>query len=111
MRVTYYALRDGIKVGDSVRNAGDLIPEASAWPYLSGYVADGKIAPVLVVTLPQEVQDMLTAWEKGDEPDDAKQVPEGDGEGNPVSEDEPQGTAKPGPDAKPQKTPEGKARR
>ena len=55
MRVVYYALRS-LQVGDSVREPGDLIPEAAEWTYLSGYVADGKIPPVLVATLPEEVQ-------------------------------------------------------
>ena len=63
MRVTYYALRD-IRVGDEVRQCGDLVPEAGMWPYLSGYITDGKIAPVLVATLPEEQQVMLLEWEE-----------------------------------------------
>lgn len=62
MRVVYYALRD-VKVGDEVRHAGDLVPEAGDWPFISGYVADGKMAPVLVATLPEEVQITLLEWE------------------------------------------------
>lgn len=63
MRVTYYALRD-VRVGDEVRQAGDLVPEAQTWPYLSGYIQDGHIAPVLVATLPEEQQVMLLEWEE-----------------------------------------------
>lgn len=63
MRVTYYALRN-IQVGDEVRQQGDLVPEAMTWPYLNGYIADGKIAPVLVATLPEEQQLMLLDWEE-----------------------------------------------
>lgn len=63
MRVTYYALRD-LRVGDEVRQCGDLVPEACTWPYLSGYITDGKIAPVLVATLPEEQQIMLLEWEE-----------------------------------------------
>ena len=63
MRITYYALRD-VRVGDGVRQAGDLVPEAQMWPYLSGYIQDGKIAPVLVATLPEEQQEMLLEWEE-----------------------------------------------
>lgn len=63
MRVTYYALRD-IRVGDEVRQCGDLVPEAVTWPYLSGYISDSKIAPVLVATLPEEQQVMLLEWEE-----------------------------------------------
>jgi hypothetical protein len=63
MRITYYALGD-IRVGDEVRQAGDLVPEAQMWPYLSGYISEGKIAPVLVATLPEEQQVMLLEWEE-----------------------------------------------
>lgn len=63
MRITYYALRP-VQVGDELREPGDLIPEAAEWPFLSGYVADGKVAPVLVVTLPEDVQMMLLEWEE-----------------------------------------------
>lgn len=63
MRITYYALRP-IQVGDEMRQAGDLVPEAQDWPYLSGYVAEAKIAPVLVATLPEAQQEMLLAWEE-----------------------------------------------
>ena len=62
MRVTYYALRP-LQVGDEIRQPGDLIPEAADWAYLSGYVADGKVAPVLVATLPEAVQETLLEWE------------------------------------------------
>jgi hypothetical protein len=62
MRVVYYALRP-MQVGDEIRQPGDLIPEANDWPYLSGYVSDGKIAPVLVATLPEDVQTTLLEWE------------------------------------------------
>lgn len=62
MRITYFALRPMV-VGDDLRDAGDLVPEAVNWPYLTGYVADGKIAPVLVATLPEETQQMLLDWE------------------------------------------------
>ena len=62
MRVTYYALRT-LQVGEDVRVPGDLIPEANVWPYLSGYVDEGKIAPVLVATLPEDAQLMLLEWE------------------------------------------------
>lgn len=63
MRITYYALRD-IRVGDEIRQPGDLVPEAMFWPYLSGYVQDNQIAPVLVATLPEEQQIMLLEWEE-----------------------------------------------
>lgn len=63
MRITYYALRP-IQVGGDIREPGDLVPEAASWQYLSGYLADGKIAPVLVATLPEEQQVMLLEWEE-----------------------------------------------
>lgn len=62
MRVTYYALRE-IKVGDTVRQPGELVPEAAEWPFLSGYVHEGQLAPVLVATLPQKYQEVLAQWE------------------------------------------------
>jgi hypothetical protein len=63
MRVTYVALRD-IQVGDDIRARGDLVPEAQDWNYLSGYITDGKLFPVLVATLPEEQQEMLLDWEE-----------------------------------------------
>lgn len=63
MRITYFALKP-IQVGDETRVPGDLIPEAGSWPYVQGYVADGKIAPVLVATLPEESQMALLEWEE-----------------------------------------------
>ena len=63
MRICYYALKP-IQVGDEVREIGDLIPEALTWPYLSGYITEGKIAPVLIATLPEEQQMMLLEWEE-----------------------------------------------
>lgn len=63
MQVTYFALKP-LQVGDEVRQAGDLVPEAQFWPYLSGYVENGQIAAVLVATLPEEAQVMLLDWEE-----------------------------------------------
>jgi hypothetical protein len=63
MRITYYALRP-LLVGEETRVPGDLVPEAQDWPYLSGYVSDCKLAPVLVATLPEEQQVMLLEWEE-----------------------------------------------
>lgn len=63
MRVTYYALKP-LRVGTEVREPGDLVPEASEWNFLSGYISDGKIAPVLVASLPEETQMMLLEWEE-----------------------------------------------
>ena len=51
-------------VGDEVRQPGDLIPEAQDWPYVAGLIQDGKIAPVLVATLPEDTQVMLLDWEE-----------------------------------------------
>lgn len=68
MRVTYYALTS-MMVGNDIREAGDLVPEARDWPYLTGYVADGKIAPVLVATLPEDVQMVLMEWEESQNPE------------------------------------------
>lgn len=62
MRITYYALRD-VPVGNDIRVAGDLVPEAAQWPFLPGYIRDGIVAPVLVATLPAEVQAVLSEWE------------------------------------------------
>lgn len=62
MRVTYYALKP-LQVGSDLRQPGDLVPEANNWPYLSGYVDEGRIASVLVATLPEDAQMMLLEWE------------------------------------------------
>jgi len=72
MRISYYALKP-LQVGDDLRQPGDLIPEAAGWPFVEGYVADGKIAPVLVATLPEEAQAVLLEWET-DQNDEMEKV-------------------------------------
>lgn len=62
MRITYYALKP-IDVHGDLREPGDLLPEVADWPFLNAYVNDGKVAPVLVATLPEEQQVMLLEWE------------------------------------------------
>ena len=69
MRITYYAVRP-LTVGDEIRQPGDLVPEAAEFAALSGYMADGKIAPVLVATLPVDTQKMLLEWEKEQHPEE-----------------------------------------
>lgn len=73
MKVTYFALAH-LKVGDGTRAPGDLVPEASGWPYIGGYVRDGKVAPVLVSTLSQEDQDALAKYEADQEERQAKRL-------------------------------------
>lgn len=75
MRITYFALKT-VTVGEDQREAGDLVPEARDWPYLSAYVQDGTLAPVLVATLPDEQQMMLLDWEA--EQESAAKAAEGD---------------------------------
>lgn len=62
MRITYFALKP-LLVGEDTRTPGDLVPEAAEWPFLSGYIQDGALAPVLVATLPEEQQMTLLEWE------------------------------------------------
>lgn len=100
MRVTYYALRQ-VKVGDDVREAGDLVPEAAKWAALSGYVQDGWLAPVLVATLPEDVQKVLLDWEA------AQQQP-ATGDNDPGEDDS--GDEVPAPDDKAQTAPARKGR-
>lgn len=40
---TYRVLKDGLRVGDSVRPVGSLIPEASDWPNTDVYERNGYI--------------------------------------------------------------------
>lgn len=61
MDICYYALR----AFDEYR-PGDLIPNAANWPFVQGYVSEGKIAPVLVCTLPDDLQDALEEWESSE---------------------------------------------
>lgn len=63
MRITYYATKP-VQVGDEVRQPGDLVPEANEWAYVEGYIRDGRIAPVLVATLPKRAQEELARWEE-----------------------------------------------
>jgi len=85
MRVTYYALRQ-VQVRDETRQAGDLVPEAAAWPALPGYVQDGWLAPVLVATLPEAVQKVLLAWEMSEQPGDPGEDDSGDDTEAPAEE-------------------------
>lgn len=64
MKIAYFAL---VSFDDYV--PGDIVPGASAWPYISAYASEGKVAPVLVATLPKGLQDKLKAWEKEHDPD------------------------------------------
>lgn len=100
MRITYYALRS-LQVGDSIRQPGDLVPEAAGWAYLSGYVQDGKLAPVLVVTLPQDVQDMLLEWEMEQEEAATADAPADETQNEPLDEAPKDEPAKPADKAKP----------
>jgi hypothetical protein len=63
VRIAYYALRP-VQVGDEVRQPGDLVPEAREWKFVDAYIREGKIAPVLVATLPRKVQEELQRWEE-----------------------------------------------
>lgn len=63
MKVTYFALVPQ-QIGDEWREPGDLVPEAQGWRHRDLYIKDGKIAPVLVATLPKQMQDKLQAWDK-----------------------------------------------
>lgn len=42
---TYRATRDGLKVGDTVRNFHDLIPEAADWSNLAVWIREGHVEP------------------------------------------------------------------
>lgn len=59
MNVTYFAL-----VSFDDYSVGDIIPGAAQWPYIQFYVTDGKVAPVLVSTLPSDAQEAVRAYEK-----------------------------------------------
>lgn len=80
MRVTYYALKE-IKVGNDTRRPGDLVPEARDWPYLAANVREGVLAPVLVATLPVEVQEVLVQWE-ADQASPVTQLPKREDRGD-----------------------------
>ena len=69
--VTYFALKP-LLVGDGDRSVGDLVPEARDWPALAGHISDGKLAPVLVATLPKAARDFLAEWTE--EQDMIKQI-------------------------------------
>jgi hypothetical protein len=74
-KITYFTL-ERIQVGEDWREPGDLLPEAAEWSLIGSYIAQGKIAPVLVATLPQHVQDALAALGT----DDPQSVPGATGE-------------------------------
>lgn len=59
MDVTYFAVRSF----DDYQ-PGDIIPGAGSWPAIQMHVAEGRVAPVLVATLPKAMQSNIAAWEK-----------------------------------------------
>ena len=61
LNITYFTL-ERIQIGDGWREPGDLVPEVATWAHIGAYIAQGKIAPVLVATLPQDVQDALAEY-------------------------------------------------
>ena len=63
MKITYVALKP-LRIGDDVREPGELVPEASDWKQLDLYLGSNKLAAVLVCTLPREMQTDLEAWEE-----------------------------------------------
>lgn len=61
LKITYFTL-ERIQIGDEWREPGDLVPEVATWSHIGAYIAQGKIAPVLIATLPQDVQDALAEY-------------------------------------------------
>lgn len=57
-KVVYFATR-----GFDQYAPGDLIPTAGEWPFIQGYITEGKVGVALVCTLPDELQEQLEAWE------------------------------------------------
>jgi hypothetical protein len=45
---TYRSLRDGQRVGDTIRDFGDFIPEAAEWPNLRAYLNADYVEEVVV---------------------------------------------------------------
>lgn len=63
MKVTYFALKP-VQVMDDWRQPGDLVPEAADWPFLSAYLSQHVLQPILVATLPKKAQEELSRWEE-----------------------------------------------
>ncbi len=64
MKITYYALKP-IRLGlDYTRSPGELVPEASEWKNLDIKIRNLELMPVLVCTLPKEMQAQLENWEE-----------------------------------------------
>lgn len=61
MVATYRVLHDGMKVGDEVRNYGDLIPEAKDWVNIAVYLRNDYIEKVII---PQSELDKFIASRK-----------------------------------------------
>lgn len=62
MKIVYAALRT-MEIGGTVRNPGDLVPEATTWRNIRPYLERFELTPVLVCTLSAEVQEQIAAWE------------------------------------------------
>lgn len=62
-KVTYFA-RAVLDVGEGHRHPGDLVPEAADWAFLNSLINDGKVAAVLVSTLPADQVAEVEAWEE-----------------------------------------------
>lgn len=107
MKVCYFALRP-VHTGDRTYETGEIIPEATFWHRVNIYVENGSLAPVLVATLPRDLQKQVKEWEEEqvlkemlrqeeeeDVPDEAEtQDDDGDGDEDADAEAEPaQGVA------------------
>lgn len=74
-KITYVALRPFVG-NDGPVSAGDLIPEAADWRNIGAAVRIGDVFPVLVATLPDELQAQVEAWENSDRSRDRFKAPQ-----------------------------------
>lgn len=65
MEITYFVVRKFF----GGKEPGELIPEAADYTFIQSYINDARIAPVLVCTLPQYVQEALAEWKEAKKSD------------------------------------------
>ena len=58
--VVFFAL-NSIRTGEAVVSPGEWVPGAENWKHIGASVTRGEVFPVLTCTLPQEMQDAITA--------------------------------------------------
>lgn len=87
--LTYVMLKPR-KVGKSIRQPGELVPEAASWSNRSAYINRGVISPIPVAGLSDDHRKVYEQWKSSRE--QSQQAVQPEGSGSPPATPEPSGT-------------------